>query len=286
MGKKGKLKYYNILEIGKKATQEEIERAYRALIKLYTDESIVTMPIDDEMTQKEKEEICKNIEEAYANLSDSSAKIIDEIKPEPAKEEIKTAPSEEESLPVKLEIHLDENIIEMQEDSLDPLSGNIVVEQEMIEVVEPDFSERDTINEVGREDPKPLDEEPERLEPEPAPIEIKLDQVTIERQEEGKVEIDLNSKLSEAESIEEPADFPVSFKEEREKQGLRVHDISITTGIPYKIIANIEQEKFHKLPEGGYLRWNIVSYAKALNLDSKIVADQFMKKYRAWKLKN
>lgn len=91
------------------------------------------------------------------------------------------------------------------------------------------------------------------------------------------------SQMVRHEEIQEELAFQqLSLKKEREKAGLSIQDVEAETGIPVKIISNIEVDKFHKLPEGGYLRWYISTYAKALGLDAKKVADGYMKRYRVW----
>jgi len=76
-----------------------------------------------------------------------------------------------------------------------------------------------------------------------------------------------------------------TLKKIREKLGIGVHEIAVSTKISYKILVNIELERFEKLPEAGYLRWHVMSYAKALSLDPKKIANEYMKRYRRWKSK-
>jgi len=68
----------------------------------------------------------------------------------------------------------------------------------------------------------------------------------------------------------------------REEKGIGLHQIYKKTQLPYKLFANIEQEKYAKLPEPGLLRWYTSVYAKILGLDAKKVADDYMKRYRRW----
>ena len=68
----------------------------------------------------------------------------------------------------------------------------------------------------------------------------------------------------------------------REKLGMGIHEMAVSTKIHYKILVNIEKERFAKLPEPGYLRWYLMTYAKRLSLDPKRVADEYMKRYRQW----
>jgi hypothetical protein len=91
------------------------------------------------------------------------------------------------------------------------------------------------------------------------------------------------SQLVRDEELQEELAFQrLSLKKERETAGFNIHDVEEETGIPAKIISYIEADKFHKLPDAGYLRWYITTYAKALGLDAKKVADGYMKRYRGW----
>lgn len=104
-------------------------------------------------------------------------------------------------------------------------------------------------------------------------------------QEQPLISISL-PEISEEENKDDPSFNDINFKERRENLGLSVHDLSVSTKIPCKVIINIELEKFHKLPEGGYLRWHIMTLAKVLSIDPKKAANEYMKKYRDWKKKH
>jgi curved DNA-binding protein CbpA len=58
-----------ILEIGPGASFLEIREAYRLLKSLYSEDSIVTLPIRDDVTEERKGEILREIEEAYQTLA-------------------------------------------------------------------------------------------------------------------------------------------------------------------------------------------------------------------------
>ncbi len=73
-----------------------------------------------------------------------------------------------------------------------------------------------------------------------------------------------------------------TMRKAREKMAMGVHEIALNTRIHYKILVNIEKERFSKLPEPGYLRWYLQTYAKALSLDPKRAADDYMALYRRW----
>ncbi|MCP5105764.1 MAG: helix-turn-helix domain-containing protein [bacterium] len=79
---------------------------------------------------------------------------------------------------------------------------------------------------------------------------------------------------------------PVSgevFRQMREKRGLSIDELSESTQIPAEMVEYIEQEDFAKLPDAGYLRWFITTYAKTLSIDPRDAADEYMKLYREWK---
>ena len=59
---------YEILEISPNASFSEIKQAYHCLKKLYTVESIVTLPIDVDDSEEYKKEILHQIEDAYIRL--------------------------------------------------------------------------------------------------------------------------------------------------------------------------------------------------------------------------
>lgn len=61
--------YYKALEIDEGASPEEIKQAYLHLKKLYSTDSPITQPIDDEYPGDKKQRILKQIEEAYRVLS-------------------------------------------------------------------------------------------------------------------------------------------------------------------------------------------------------------------------
>ncbi|MFO7737622.1 MAG: hypothetical protein R6V46_04050, partial [Desulfatiglandaceae bacterium] len=58
-------KYLDILELSPDANLSEIRNAYLHLKALYSRDSIVTLTIKDEVAPERKEEILKEIEEAY-----------------------------------------------------------------------------------------------------------------------------------------------------------------------------------------------------------------------------
>jgi hypothetical protein len=73
-----------------------------------------------------------------------------------------------------------------------------------------------------------------------------------------------------------------ALREVRTKLGIDLHDIALATNIRIQYLENIEDETFADLPPDVYARGFVVSYAKYLSLDSKSVADDYMKRYNAW----
>lgn len=64
------LRYYEVLEVPLEADFAEVNRAYRHLRELYSTDSIVTQPLESELTEGQREEILAQVEEAYAALSE------------------------------------------------------------------------------------------------------------------------------------------------------------------------------------------------------------------------
>ena len=61
-------KYIETLELAPGASLSEIRKAYLHLKALYSRESIVTLPIEDEISKERKREILRQIDEAYNSL--------------------------------------------------------------------------------------------------------------------------------------------------------------------------------------------------------------------------
>ncbi len=68
MTKKELKKYFDVLEISPEATLLEIQSAYSRLKKLYSTDSVVISPIEDEFSREERQKILEQIEEAYTEL--------------------------------------------------------------------------------------------------------------------------------------------------------------------------------------------------------------------------
>ncbi len=63
-------KFFNVLELPIDASLSDVQRAYMLLREVYSTQSIVTMPVEDELREEEKQAIRDQIEEAYDALLD------------------------------------------------------------------------------------------------------------------------------------------------------------------------------------------------------------------------
>lgn len=68
MSRKDHKRYFEILELNPDASMLEIKNAYLRLKKLYSSDSIVISPISEEFSEKMRQEILQQIEEAYTKL--------------------------------------------------------------------------------------------------------------------------------------------------------------------------------------------------------------------------
>ena len=68
MGRDDYSKYLDTLELSPGASLSEIRKAYLHLRLLYARDSIVTLPVKDEISEERKKEILDEIEEAYHGL--------------------------------------------------------------------------------------------------------------------------------------------------------------------------------------------------------------------------
>lgn len=114
-------KYYKILEVEAGAPLEEIERAYRHLKNLYSSDSLITLPIAEEFSIQEKQEILDQVEEAYRAFQ-QALKLAEESDPDSI--------YEADTLP--------EAVLESQSSPLERPSEEMKEEPEpVIEIVEP-----------------------------------------------------------------------------------------------------------------------------------------------------
>jgi len=172
-------RYLDILEIGPGASLSEIREAYLLLRSLYSEDSIVTLPISDDISQERKEKILGDIEEAYQMLAGSY-------------------------------------------DRDDGLAGDE-------EGLHPGVDEYDQ-----------------------PPVEV----------------TDYGGQ---------------TLRETRERLGIDLQKIALSTRIQVHYLECIENEEFGALPPQTYIRGFVVSYAKCLHLDPDKAAAAYMKRYQIWK---
>jgi hypothetical protein len=177
--------------------------------------------------------------------------------------------------------------------------------QEVEEVEAPQAMEAESVPEISAVPEKPGElekskegEEREELEEEEiaeglTPTEEELEDEGLKELELDKTMLEESDKFEDIKAAVSPPDPNDLLKQgksikgrtlrkAREKLEIGIHEIAVSTGISYKILVNIEKEQYQKLPEPGYLRWLITTYAKALSLDPKKVADDYMSRYRKW----
>jgi hypothetical protein len=341
--------YFEILELEESATLADINHSFKKLKELYSSESIVTDPIEDEFTQEERQEIVNQLEEAYkALLSYIVQRDRVEKEAEKKEEEMEDTAEEEERKKEEEKIEEEEAfVLELEEEeriSDNEFQEEIFPEESFDTVAAPkDFAEEiadmtvsvhenEYVHEpVHIELPDKDDSSPETKEA-PKKIEIKnqyphedsfeiistdvdkdisekkadkkkpaWDETLFEKDiEEIKKELtkeitrDIKAELTMVQK--KPGDQQAvqegiqglkikgrSLRKIREKLGLGIHEIALKTKINYKILVNIEKERFSKLPDAGHLRYYLTSYAKALFLDPQNVADEYMKRFRQWK---
>ena len=61
-------KYFEILELSPESSLTEVRRAYLHLKSLYSTTSIVTLPVENEISENLNEQILLQVEDAYQNL--------------------------------------------------------------------------------------------------------------------------------------------------------------------------------------------------------------------------
>jgi hypothetical protein len=354
--------YYEILELEENATLADINRTYKKLTELYSSESMVTDPIEDEFGEEERAEIVNQLEEAYKALvcyvvekdrTQKQTAVEEEILEDTAEEE------EEEEVPEEQAPEPEEEMIIIRDETQEEIEE----EEEEILLLEEEMPDEEAIKTMVAP-PSPLEpvkpgkpgDIPEKVEEEPIhihenehihePLHIELpDKDDIKDQElqnngfgilDGEVEQEAIKKETAAkekspmkkgiwdESLfekdiddikkeitkditkdiqkqltiarepveivqppvkEELKGIPVkgrTMRKLREKLGMGIHEMAVKTKIHYKILVNIEKERFSKLPDPGYLRWYLMTYAKELSLDPRRVADEYMRRFRLW----
>jgi len=307
-------KYYKVLEVDYDASDKEIIRAYNHLKHLYTSGSMATEPIDNEWDETDKQDILQKVQEAYEKLI-SLAPEDRKIEKVPVEEEIVEEEIREEDI---IEEDTDEEVMdeeEIVEEEPGPVEAEpagqppVVEEYRHHEVPEvhiefdddvdagagPHHEEANQLSGIlTEEEEEEVEEEEEEEEEEPILEPESEELVTEDVEEPEEVEDSVEAEeAEEAEVVEEDTlaeEFiepgPVSgntFREVRETRELSIQELSDSTQIPAEILEFIEREEFERLPDAGYLRWNVTTYAKTLSLDPKECADEYMKRYREWK---
>ncbi len=286
-------KYYEILEIDSDASEEDITRAYRYLKTLYSSDSAATSPIDDEWDEADRQEILNQVEEAYAKLMappqieeepfelEEADMTAEEQQPEeePVEEAgITVEEKQPEEEPVFIELDEEEIAVEsIEEEEIHP--------ENLVEIEIPSEILEEEISLESKEEEETL---AESLEMEDTKPEIFIDEEPIEESIEKSVEEPIEEPIEKSveepieESIEESIDG-MTLRKIRKNQGLTIQELADSTQIPKIIVGYIEREEYSKLPDAGYLRWYITTFAKALSLDPKDTANQYMKRFRQWK---
>lgn len=289
MKNKKRQKLLKILELGKNPTGEEITDAYNHLKELYTSaSSVIVLPLEDEFNSEEKNMILESIEHAYKEL----------IGEKGIKQKIKKSADDNVDLDVgneEIRIEIDDD--ETEEDTEGELKIELKYDDEEEAEDELQIELEDEKKEEAEDDLKvELDDEKEEEEVEG---ELKIELQTDEEEENGN---ELEIKLKENNEEEAGEEIQIEFEEEemvvereidgpflkkrRMEKGVKIKEIPDILNIPYKNIVNIENEKYKKLPEDGYLRWLIKTYAKFLNINENKAAEDYMRKYRIWKKEN
>lgn len=342
--KKKYIKYFEILELEESASLADINQAYKKLKVLYSTESIVTDPIEDEFSQEERQEIVNQLEKAYRALlsyivkRDRGEKDVEEkeekMEDTDEEHEIKEKEEEEEFI---LELEEGERIgdNQIQEKTLTeddfktnpaPIDLPEEIEEMPVNVHENEYTHEPIhIDLPEKEDTREKEHAPSKEEIQdeyPLINSFELDSTDVDKdiseKKEDKEKTAWDESLFEKDIMEIKKDLKrdltMDIKEEltisqkkpgdvqagkegvegikikgyslrkiREKLGFGIHEIAIKTKINYKILVNIEKERFSKLPDAGHLRYYITAYAKALFLDPQKVADEYMKRFRQWK---
>jgi hypothetical protein len=256
-------KYYEILELDSDASEEDITRAYQYLKKLYSKTSMATAPVDDEWDKSDKQEILKQVEEAYVKLLNYAPE------EEALEEEPMTVPEEEEY-----------EAAEVVEEPADE-SKEYMPQEEPIVTIE--FDEEEPVKEK-EETEKKAELFDSYVEEEVLFVDLEEEKGEEEEPEEEKG-VDEDDTLAEkfVGGVDGKEINGAVLKEIRESQEWSLQDMADSTQVPIDMLEYIEAEEFGKIPDAGYLRWYVTTYAKTLSLPNpKEVADQYMKHYRNW----
>ncbi len=338
--------YFEILELEESASLADINQSFKKLKELYSSESMVTDPIEEEFSQEERQEIVNQLEEAYKALLsyivkrdrvEKEAEKKEEEMEDTAEEEEKKE-KEEEALEEEEEVEEEEEefVLELEEeerigdndfmektldeedfktnpapielpDEEEEMTVNVHENEYVHEPVHIELPEKEDIPEKEIEDQYPhedsfeivstdVDKEKKGDKKKTAwdeslfekDIKEIKEELTKDLTSDIKEELTIAQKKSGDEQVEKEGveDLKIkgrSLRKVREKLGFGIHEIAVKTKINYKILVNIEKERFSKLPDAGHLRYYLTTYAKALFLDPQKVADEYMKRFRIWK---
>ncbi|MCP4149258.1 MAG: hypothetical protein GY757_16035, partial [bacterium] len=197
------------------------------------------------------------------------------ITPEPPEEDEKLAfdvTDEDEELSVDVLDHdNDENVFdeELSVDVLDHDNDESVFDEELsVEVLDHDNDE------------SVFDEEHNPVEQEQLSSEVTVPEKEDAAMEEEKIPPRVLEKLDTI--VEVGTVTGDTLRQVRENRGLSLEEVAEETQIALDVLEHIEQESFEKLGDAGYLRWYISTYAKAISIDYKSAANQYMIRFRDW----
>jgi len=342
MKKKKRKKFLKILELGEKATRDDIENAYSHFVKLYSSEDSPEIhPLKEEILSEERKKILSDIDKAYKELvgedgvnridfsaeiepqeiilDEEGSAIIEHEKIDPSdmvqdedepvvefvftNEPVKEIPVDEPEVieesvkddpevidPQVIEFDMDEDIEESVKDEPEVIEESVKDDPEVIDPQVIEFDMDEIIEESVKDEPEviepqviefdmdesvveSLEEEPEISDPQL--IEFDMDESVVESLEEESGEVD-----SEEVVVDDVEITGKYLKKIRESKKIKVRDVGEILNIPYKSIVHIENEKFEKLNDPGFLRWLIKAYTKFLGLNEEKGAEDYMKRYR------
>jgi hypothetical protein len=285
MNKKVKKEYLRILELGEKASRDDIENAYSHFVKLYsTGDSPEIQPLREEINRDERKKILRDIDKAYkALVGEDGVNRIDfsaEIEPQEIVLDVEREAEAE---------HPESETFDAQPDKDEPVVEFEFSEELLVEVpVEKSISEINDVDELIVEIPEREESEseiPEEIEYQ----EIRFDDDNTDGEEPIEVKVDISDQeeiLTDIAPADDDMEITGKFiKQTRESRKMKVGEVGELLNVKYKDLIHIENEKFDKLNDAGYLRWLITSYAKFLGLDERKSAEDYMKRYRLKKKK-
>ncbi len=264
------------------------------------EEEAATIPQEEiiEYSEENQEEpVVEFVEQDELIVEIPVAKMEDDM--DESEEPVVEIPESEEVIAGKKENEVSETDAQVGLEIELPLDeeGEAVIEQEEIEeeqVIETQDNEvRKNEIPVGIELELPLDENYSDIGEGEEPVieidgnEISKNEISVEIEYSTDEQSFNESENIHDEKIEKIVDIEEItgkyLKKKRESSGRKVKELAGVLGISYKDIVNIENEKFEKLSDAGYLRWLIKAYAKLLEIDEAKSAEDYMKRYRSKK---